>query len=229
MLAFTHLSFMVLVMGTTQISARPQSELLIRVPAAYLERRQTGTTSVPDVPPGCETTCDPVNSVLSAGCTVSTCCQSTFEMEYFNCFECVANALNVTDFSVPQEDLDALVDACAALSLALPKLTFPGQNPNRTISSVASSASSTASSGSPSPTAQITVSNPAQTSLFSTSSTSQLAQSTVTSIPSNTSPVSPSPSTSTTSNASSTKRMSYSWLGGKVVSLGIAAALYFSL
>jgi len=217
-------------MGINQISAMPEPSILVRVPAAFLERRQTGTTSPPDVPAGCESSCDPVSSALAAGCTAATCCQSSFEMGYFSCFECAANASNVTDFSVPQQDLDELIDLCAALGLALPKLTFPGQNPNRTLSTIANSAANTASSSTSSTPAavpsQITISNPAQTSLFSTTSTSQLVQSTVASLPSNTSPAGPSP---TTSSASSIKIAAYSWLEGQVVALVIAVSLYYSL
>ncbi|PPQ68358.1 hypothetical protein CVT26_005920 [Gymnopilus dilepis] len=220
------LSIAMTVFGVEQIAA----ELSIPVRAALLHRRQTGTSSIPAVPAGCESTCDPVNTAVAAGCTPSACCQPSFEMGFFNCFECVGNATHVTDFSEPQQDVDALVDTCAALGFALPKLTFPGQNPNRTISSVASSKASTAASSSTLGIAsQITISDPSQTSLLSTTSTSQLVQSTVTSPPSDTSSANSPASPSTTSGASSLRALSINGLGSKVAILAIAASLYFGL
>jgi len=49
-----------------------------------------------------------------------------------------------------------LVNECALIGHDLPKLTFPGQNPNRTLSAVPSLASSTAA---PSSIAQTTISS----------------------------------------------------------------------
>ncbi|KAF9558229.1 hypothetical protein CPC08DRAFT_764086 [Agrocybe pediades] len=107
-----------------------------------LHRRQS-ESGVPLVPPAqCETSCDTITSVLSsdAGCKAETCCKSTFEKNYFNCFQCVAQAANLTDLSGPQFLVDTLFNECALAGFSLPKLTFPGQNTNRVLSSVVSHA-----------------------------------------------------------------------------------------
>ncbi|KAF8803933.1 hypothetical protein BYT27DRAFT_7109025 [Phlegmacium glaucopus] len=101
-------------------------------------RRQT-TGGVP-APPECESTCNPVNSILTSAntCTPSQCCSASFENSYFNCFVCVATTVNLTDYSVPQSLIDTLYDLCASLGIQLPVLTFPGQNASRPLSSVQS-------------------------------------------------------------------------------------------
>ncbi|KAF8963431.1 hypothetical protein BDZ97DRAFT_1028278 [Flammula alnicola] len=75
-----------------------------------LESRQTGTN--PAGPPQCETQCDPITSVVAAGCQISTCCQASFEMGYFNCLECVGQAFNLTDYSPDQLALDGKAHQC---------------------------------------------------------------------------------------------------------------------
>ena len=97
----------------------------------------------------------------------------------------------------------ALYDACAARGVSLPKLTFPGQDPNRPLSSVSGSPSSTqppsqsqsTQSQSTSRVSQITVS-----SMVSPIPT--ISQSTVTSLPASTvlPNVTAAPSTTTRSS-----------------------------
>ncbi|KAF8966432.1 hypothetical protein BDZ97DRAFT_1698567 [Flammula alnicola] len=154
-----------------------------------LESRQTGTN--PAVPPQCETQCDPINSVIAAGCQISTCCQASFEMGYFNCFECVGQAVNLTDYSAIQQTLDG------NSGFSLPKLTFPGQNPNRPLSSVSSAPASTLASSVTRPGLPLStsfLSTLSQTTVTSVSLTPIAPQSTVTSVPTDTAPA-PSPST----------------------------------
>ncbi|KAF9004371.1 hypothetical protein BDQ17DRAFT_1354997, partial [Cyathus striatus] len=66
-----------------------------------LKTRQSG--NIPSIPTECQSTCDPINAPLSAGCTVTACCTK-------------------------------LVEECAQQGISIPKLTFPGQDSNRTLS-----------------------------------------------------------------------------------------------
>jgi len=87
--------------------------------------------------PTCDSRCTPIiGTVASNNCTPSECCSESFENEYFNCFVCVASVVDLTDYTEPQSNIDLLYDECANLGLRIPVLTFPGQNPNRTLSSV---------------------------------------------------------------------------------------------
>ena len=112
-------------------------------------------------------------------CTLSQCCLASFENGFYSCDICVGT--NDTDYSTAQATLDskylpfyveeklrrslyafiALYDDCAGLGIQLPVLTFPGQNPNRTLSSVVQfpSSQATASVSTPS-TVQSTISAP---------------------------------------------------------------------
>ncbi|KAF9558230.1 hypothetical protein CPC08DRAFT_639291 [Agrocybe pediades] len=155
------------------------------------------------LPPDCEALCTSVDNTTSSGCKVSVCCTPEFEMDYFNCFSCAAKALNTTDLTVPQANVDMLFDDCAAEGILLPKLTFPGQNANRTLTSVASVPSQVSSMGSgaqgATPFSQITIStlinpsDPLQSFVSTeTSIPSGGPQVTITSLPSGLSPITPS-------------------------------------
>jgi hypothetical protein len=149
-------------------------------------------------------------------CTFSQCCLASFESGFYNCDICVGT--NDTDYSTAQATLDskylpfyveeklrrslyafiALYDDCAGLGIQLPVLTFPGQNPNRTLSSAVQFPSSQATTSVSTPsTVQSTISAP-------TSSVVQITVSTLTS--SATSAISPQSTTATTHtpNSSST-------------------------
>ncbi|KAJ7667554.1 hypothetical protein DFH06DRAFT_221198 [Mycena polygramma] len=95
-------------------------------------------SDVPIVPAKCAVTCDPVTDILQSEptCTPAVCCTTLFQSGYFNCFECLGPSGNVTkaDYAQPQVFLDDLTLECAAAGIKLPELTFPGQNPNRTLS-----------------------------------------------------------------------------------------------
>ncbi|KDR74500.1 hypothetical protein GALMADRAFT_141530 [Galerina marginata CBS 339.88] len=174
-----------------------------------LGRRQT---TIPDVPSQCTTVCNPVNTAIASGCPITTCCQSSFEMGYFNCFQCFENAINETDYAAAQQVLDALVSECTSKGFSLQKLTFPGQNPNRTLSSVVIPSSS-----------QTTA--PSQSTVFTATPTPPLSQSTVTALPSTTAP-GPSPAPTTASGSRSAEN---GWLGVGITTLLLGACFYFGL
>lgn len=97
------------------------------------QRRQS---TVPEVPSQCASVCSSVLPVLAAGCTVTQCCLATYETQLFNCFMCVGEATNTTDYGEPQITMDMVYDICASLGIQLAPLTFPGQNQNQNLSSV---------------------------------------------------------------------------------------------
>ncbi|KAF7354884.1 hypothetical protein MSAN_01402900 [Mycena sanguinolenta] len=116
-----------------------------------LNRRQ-------DLPnaPQCDSTCDPVEDIISTGsCPPSECCTELFQADYFDCLKCVGEATNATmaDWTVAQNDVDALTVACSKEGFPLPELTLPTQNPNRTLATV-----SAGSQSSSHPLSQITIS-----------------------------------------------------------------------
>ncbi|KAF8164899.1 hypothetical protein B0H34DRAFT_648979 [Crassisporium funariophilum] len=145
-----------------------------------LEARQTA--AIPGVPAQCKSDCDPVNTILATGgCPPAQCCLSSFETGYFNCFGCVAQSINFTDFSAPQSVIDTLFVLCAQRGFTLPKLTFPGQNPNRTLSTGAPGPT-------PSPSLSLSPGGPTTTisDPISLPISPGIPQTTVTSLPSDT-------------------------------------------
>ncbi|KAF5322794.1 hypothetical protein D9619_001175 [Psilocybe cf. subviscida] len=159
----------------------------------------------PTVPSQCQNDCTPtVLAILDSNqCSIVTCCSTTFNTGFFNCAKCVGQASSTSNFTIIQETLDMLHNQCASVGISLPKLTFPGQNPNRQLSSVASVASTRAASGSQAaasssaPGSNSTVATPSSTgisqititALDPTITSPTIAQSTVTS-PANTAPAS---------------------------------------
>lgn len=95
------------------------------------------------IPSQCQTPCSAADALISANCTQPQCCTSEFESNYVSCIDCVGNANNITDYTLPQTTVDELVVSCSLKGIVIPKVTFPGQNPNRQLatSAVASSAS----------------------------------------------------------------------------------------
>ncbi|KAF9004713.1 hypothetical protein BDQ17DRAFT_1424556 [Cyathus striatus] len=109
-----------------------------------LTRMLQSRQSNPDVPAECQSVCDPVNSDIANGCTFAACCTSQFETGYFNCFQCVGQSINFTDFTAPQQLIDGLLEECGQHGFAIPKLTFPGQNPDRSLTTLPISGSTMA-------------------------------------------------------------------------------------
>lgn len=115
--------------------------VLSRPSASYLSQsfRALSTTSYKRqssgyVPSQCTSTCDPVNNEVNAGCPITVCCTQSFETSYYKCLMCVGTALNATDYTQAQADLDQLIVSCYDYGYTLQELTLPGQNPSRTLS-----------------------------------------------------------------------------------------------
>ncbi|EDR05008.1 uncharacterized protein LACBIDRAFT_294917 [Laccaria bicolor S238N-H82] len=146
-------------LGCYHLAIAKQSDLALRIPS--LEARQTST--VPSVPSQCESVCDPVNTVLESGCTPSQCyCTTSFESGIYDCFVCVGTATNTTDYTQEQQELDTIVQLCAANGVTLPELTFPGSSSSTSSSStrqqtVITSLTATLSSPVTTPSSQIMV------------------------------------------------------------------------
>ncbi|KAH7912457.1 hypothetical protein BJ138DRAFT_1004450 [Hygrophoropsis aurantiaca] len=129
-------------------------------------KRQANT-----VPSQCTTTCDPVNSEVSAGCPITACCSQDFETAYYNCLTCVGTADDATNYTTAQQDLDLLYVTCYDSGYtSLQKYTLPGQNPNRTLSTTNAGPSATAPPASSASAAQTLTSS--FTTSISTTSTS---------------------------------------------------------
>ncbi|KAK0242242.1 hypothetical protein EDD85DRAFT_946385 [Armillaria nabsnona] len=99
------------------------------------------------IPSQCQTPCSAANALISANCTQPQCCTSGFENDYVSCENCIGSAENSTDYSLPQRTVDELVVLCSLGGIVIPKVTFPGQDPNRQLatSAILSSTSGAAS------------------------------------------------------------------------------------
>ncbi|KAJ7499419.1 hypothetical protein FB451DRAFT_1549047 [Mycena latifolia] len=165
--------------------------------AAALGSRQN---DIPNVPPQCTSTCDPVTTILETkSCPPATCCMGLFQSDYFNCLECVGVAENATasDFAQAQALVDGLTVACSIEGFPLPELTLPGQNPNRTLATLSGSQTSMKATQS-----QITITALSATA-SSVSPSPTISQKTVTALPTSDSVPSstPAPAPTTTTGA----------------------------
>ncbi|KAF8211635.1 hypothetical protein K438DRAFT_1752331 [Mycena galopus ATCC 62051] len=89
---------------------------------------------LPVIPTTCEADCEPFAPFLTgATCPVTECCSTGFQTGYADCFICVGNATDATDFTIAQEYVDVLTTSCIAEGVALSAITLPGQNPNRAL------------------------------------------------------------------------------------------------
>ncbi|KAG1858340.1 hypothetical protein C8R48DRAFT_834897 [Suillus tomentosus] len=151
----------VLSVATTFVSSHPSTESYLtrsfRVLSSPSYKRQSST-----VPPQCTSICDPVNDEVNDGCPMTTCCTQSFETSYYDCLLCVGTALNATDYTQAQSDLDGLYVSCSDYGYSLQELTLPGQNPSRTLLTSSSARTSTDGGTSPSPTS---VSSPTSLSM----------------------------------------------------------------
>ncbi|CAK5263037.1 unnamed protein product [Mycena citricolor] len=87
-----------------------------------------------EIPTTCQAGCAPFGPFLTgASCSVTQCCLSAFQKGYFNCFTCAGTAVNATDYTLAQEYVDVLTTSCIGEGMALPVLTFPGQDQNRAL------------------------------------------------------------------------------------------------
>ncbi|KAG1753229.1 hypothetical protein EDB19DRAFT_817576 [Suillus lakei] len=147
------------------------------------------------VPSQCTSTCDPVYTEMNTGCPITACCTQSFETSYYNCLLCVGTADNATDYTQAQADLDNLYISCSDYGYSLQELTFPGQNPSRTLSTSSLTATSTIVGTSPT-----SVSVPTSVSA-PTSVSVPISQTTI--LPSSTSPASSGTSVSASGTATS--------------------------
>ncbi|KAJ3930676.1 MAG: hypothetical protein NXY57DRAFT_1010939 [Lentinula lateritia] len=113
-------------------------------PLELLNSRQTD----PNIPTQCQSICDPIVSLIDTGCTPQECCTNVFVGNLTDCFECVGNITQTTNYSLPQSDIDGLVEDCASEGLNITDPTLPGQNPNRTLTTLVPSSTPNVSSSS---------------------------------------------------------------------------------
>ncbi|KAG2064151.1 hypothetical protein BDR04DRAFT_1110539 [Suillus decipiens] len=139
--------FLVLLLTATLVSSRPNTSYLthsFRALSTLSYKRQSSST-----PSQCTSTCDPVNNEVNAGCPITACCTQSFETGYYDCLLCVGTALNATDYTQAQADLDELYVSCYDNGYTLQELTLPGQNPSRTLSTSSPAGTSTTTGTSP--------------------------------------------------------------------------------
>ncbi|KAF8907215.1 hypothetical protein CPB85DRAFT_1436624 [Mucidula mucida] len=138
----------------------------ISVSALGIVRRQN------DVPPECQASCAIADPLTDGTCTADVCCTSDFANSYVECIECVGSNINATDYTNFQGIIDSLKVQCDAEGLPIPKLTFPGQDPDRPLSSIVlSSTASSSAASSRSTSAATTSSTRAATTASTRSST----------------------------------------------------------
>ncbi|KAK7471214.1 hypothetical protein VKT23_002623 [Stygiomarasmius scandens] len=141
LLAFLAFSF--------QCNLLSASFLPLQSSVGFLQTRQI------NIPPACTDTCGTAPQQVQS-CTPDTCCNNQFDTTLSNCYRCVGSAMNISDYSLPQQILDQLFNICAAAGSPVDEQTLPGQDPNRPLSSAppvpssTSSQDSTAVSSSPS-------------------------------------------------------------------------------
>jgi len=141
---------------------------------------------VSGIPSQCQTPCSAANALIGANCTQPQCCTSGFENDYVSCIDCVGSAANITDYTVPQTTVDELVVSCSLKGIVIPKVTFPGQDPNRQLatSAIASSTSGAVSGTGGGSSTPISLSTSVVTPVTSQTATSisSISRSTITSI-----------------------------------------------
>ncbi|KAJ6627338.1 hypothetical protein B0H10DRAFT_1993999 [Mycena sp. CBHHK59/15] len=182
-----------------------------------LHGRQGG---VPSVPPECESTCDPVNTILATNtCPPAECCTELFQSAYFNCLKCVGLALNATaaDFAVAQQDVDLLTVSCFNFGFTLPELTLPGQNASRTL------ATSSRVSASATHVSQITISALPSSLTAPSSLPATISQKTVTTQPMASTPTSQGPAATSGTGTNSNTAVHRSRVDIEIWMLGLVA------
>ncbi|KAF8504131.1 hypothetical protein BU17DRAFT_101470 [Hysterangium stoloniferum] len=146
-------------------------------PRLDLFRRQTSPSVPPldQLPPQCRNACSaPIATIQSCNPPQPSCtCTTSFELGLFDCYTCLGQAVNATDFSVPQQVIDRLTQACDQAGSPLPTLTFPGQATSRSLSTTPSITSTGITPPATSTQPQVTQTVP--TSLPTSSSPSTLS------------------------------------------------------
>ncbi|KAF9526278.1 hypothetical protein CPB83DRAFT_858105 [Crepidotus variabilis] len=145
MLVSIHVSLVTL-LGFAGLSAMTAARSLNQT-SAFDRELHLFPRQVPSVPPQCDSTCEPINVLINGRCTPKMCCTASFAQSFFDCYKCSAEAFGLTDYTQAQQVLDGLVGTCAGVGVLLPQLTFPGQNPSRTLSSVVLGPTNSAGTG----------------------------------------------------------------------------------
>ncbi|KAK7051393.1 hypothetical protein VNI00_004893 [Paramarasmius palmivorus] len=94
------------------------------------------------VPLECQSVCDPVLPLITNGgqnptpalcpnSTVAGCCNVTFERAMGTCYQCLGQSIGESNYTLPQQNIDTLVNACVPLGFTMEKLTLPGQDAHR--------------------------------------------------------------------------------------------------
>ncbi|KAG1739904.1 uncharacterized protein EDB91DRAFT_372965 [Suillus paluster] len=186
------------------VSSRPSASYLthtFRTLSSASYKRQSS------VPSQCTPVCDPVNAEVNSGCPITACCTQSFETSYYNCLLCVGTAMNATDYTQAQSDLDTLYLSCYDYGYTLQELTLPGQNPSRTLStSLPVSSSTTATSVSATATSVSATATSVSATATTVSATATTVSATATTVSASTvlsSSTSPASSGTATSPASS--------------------------
>lgn len=200
MLAST-ICLVVLSTAANLASSRPSASYLtqsFRALSSPSYKRQSNS-----VPSQCTSTCDPVLNEVNAGCPMTACCTQSFETSYYNCLLCVGTAMNATDYTQAQADIDQLYVSYYDYGYSLQELTFPGQNPSRTLSTSSRAGTSAGVGTSP-------ASAPVPTSVTVSAPTS-ISKTTI--LPSSASPASSGTANGTTTSSTSTSTTSSAALG----------------
>ncbi|KAG1845670.1 hypothetical protein F4604DRAFT_1936837 [Suillus subluteus] len=177
------------------------------------------------VPSQCASACDPVQNEENAGYPKSTCCTQSFEKSYYDCLLCVGTAVDVTDYTQAQADLDQLYVSCYDHGYSLEGRTLPGQDLSlaRTTSSRATtSKTDTVADTSTTSVSALTASASATTSTSETTTLSSGASST--SSETSTSANSTATSSSSTPDTASSAALGLS-VGGSGVWVLVSAAI----
>ncbi|KAG2354234.1 hypothetical protein BDR07DRAFT_1494851 [Suillus spraguei] len=189
----------ILSFATTLVSSRPSASYPLtqsfRALSSPSYKRQYESSSVPSQ---CISTCDLVQNEVNAGCPMTACCTQSFGTSYYDCLLCIGTALNATDYTQAQADIDQFYVSCYddGYSLQLEGRAFPGQDLSR-----ARTTSSRAKTATTDTTTSAIVGTTTSPTSVSSPNTSISA---TTTLPSSASSASSGPSTSVNSTASST-------------------------
>lgn len=137
-------------MAATLVSSRPSASYLTQSFQALLSPLYERQSS--SVPSQCTSTCDPIQNEENAGYPMTACCTQSFETSYYNCLLCVGTAVNATDYTRAQANLDQLYISCYDHGYSLKGRTLPDQDLSRTYSTSSRATSKTSTVAGTSPT-----------------------------------------------------------------------------
>ncbi|KAG7096482.1 hypothetical protein E1B28_003912 [Marasmius oreades] len=104
-----------------------------------------------DLPPECQPTCTTsvATFVENSNCPnndIAQCCTVQFEQGVADCYLCLGKSINSMAFGQAQMNIDGLVKTCVQSGFMMTKITLPGQDPNRPLTTAPASLSHTSSS-----------------------------------------------------------------------------------